>query len=353
MTISLRLLFTVALTLLSQGTNAGVSLHVTSDKPLPRELPAGARPWDVRWASSSEVYLSLGPQGVIRLKLGSAQFSTVMPPGNRGGFFLTSLLARGENHLVGASPFGGFAWVPFQAGARNKLQEKGLANIMDIDARGDRFALLGADSGPLRGLAEDGTIAWTGSFSQDLKVLRPLMKGRATPGGKDMARCAFLETGGIRFMADGSLVVLPGTEPGMYRYDGSGKLLQTWDTAPLGIVDDCAIGDQELAVLARDFAHRSGWLASRTTVDEILPLSKGPALLLRRVAKGVTTFEMLILPFRGKPERVAVPVTVATPRGHVRGDVRGDQLVLLAFDAPLPNQKPGAPTRLIVLSIRQ
>ena len=53
----------------------------------------------------------------------------------------------------------------------------------------------------------------------------------------------------------------------------------------------------------------------------------------------------------GKAERVALPVTVPSPRGHVRGDILGKQLVLLVFDDPLPEQHPVAPPRLVVLSI--
>jgi len=339
---------------LSQAVTAAVSLQVTSDRELPSSLPEGSRPRDLRWASGSEIYLSLGPKGAVRLPVAAtAPQKGVMPPADKGGFFLSGPIAVATRDLIVASPFGGFAWISLQPGSGNTIHQKGLANIMDIDAREDSVAILGADSGPVRGLASDGAIAWTGTLSRGLKDMRPLMKGRSSPGGKDMARCAFLETGAIRFMPDGSLVVLPGTEPGVYRYDSKGKLIQTWDTAPLGIVDDCAIDDRRLDVLAADFAMRTEWLASRVTVDDILPLPEGPALLLRRVVKGVTTFEMVTLPFRGKSERIAVPVTVPTPRGHLRGDLRGDQLALLAYDAPLPKQKPGAPTRVVVLSIRR
>jgi hypothetical protein len=222
---------------------------------------------------------------------------------------------------------------------------------MDIDARGDVVAALGADSGDQQGLARDGIIAWTGFLSDDLAEMRPLMKGRSSPGGKDMARCSILETGVIRFMRDGSVVIVPGVEPGIYRYDDHGKLMQTWDSAELGIVDDCAIQDTELAVLARDFARRIDWLASRIVVDDILPLRGGPALLLRRVDKNVTKWDLVTLPFHGKSERVPLPVTIPTPRGHVRGDIRGDQVILLVFDDPMPKQKPVAPPRLMVLSL--
>jgi hypothetical protein len=103
--------------------------------------------------------------------------------------------------------------------------------------------------------------------------------------------------------------------------------------------------------VARDFGQRIGWYASRVIVDDILPLRSGPALLLRRVEKGVTKWDIVTLPFRGKSERVALPITLPNPRAHARGDVRGDQLVVLAFEDALPGQKAVVPPRLYVLSI--
>jgi hypothetical protein len=327
---------------------AGVSLRVVSNTALPGENIAR----DIRWAGPSEVYVSLGKKGAIRTGvLAASPFITVMPPADRGGFFISGRIAAGRKHLVVASPLGGFGWIPFESRPTGKVSQKGLMTVMDIDARGDLVAVLGADSGDVQGLARDGVIAWTGSLSAGLANMRPLMKGRAKPGGKDMARCSILETGAIRFMRDGSVVVVPGVEPGIYRYDDRGKLIQTWDTGPLGMVDDCAIADTELSLLARDFARRTEWLASRITVDDVLPLRSGPALLLRRVENGVTRWDLVTLPFQGKTERITLPVSMPTPRAHVRGDVRGDRLVLLVFDDPLPGQKPAAAPQVIVLSV--
>jgi hypothetical protein len=245
---------------------------------------------------------------------------------------------------------GDVGWAPL-AGT-GKVERKALRAVMDIDARGDTAAILGADSGPVQSLERAGTILWTGSLSKSLADMRPVMKGRSKPGGKDMARCSILQTGAIRYMQDGSLVVVPGVEPGVYRYGADGKLLQTWDTEPLGIVDDCLIPENDLLLVARDFGERIKWYASRVIVDEVLPLRSGPALVLRRVEKGVTRWDLVTLPYKGKSERMALPLTMATPRAHVRGDVRGDQLLLLMWDAPLPGQEAVEPPKLIVLSMK-
>jgi hypothetical protein len=340
------LLLTLGLLALAVPAVAAISFRTVSSA----QLPDGVIARDVRWAGPSEVYVSTGKKGVVRTRVDAPAPSTTVIPGGEGGFYLSGRVAVGQNHVVVGSPMGAIGWIPVMGSAR-KLGQKGLLKVMDVDARADTAAVLGSDSGPLQGLARDGTIAWIGSLSKNMSDMRPLMKGRSSPGGKDMARCSILETGAIRFMQDGSLVVVPGVEPGVYRYNSAGKLTQTWETEPLGIVDDCSLKESELLLLARDFGERLDWYASRVILDEILPLPGGPALVLRRVEKGVTKWDLVTLPYRGKSQRVALPVTMPTPRAHVRGDIRGDRLVLLVFDDALPKQKSAAPPRLVVLSI--
>jgi hypothetical protein len=342
------LFFTMAALALAGPAGAATSLrHVKSVS-----LSEAAIIRDVRWASATEVYVSEGKRGVVRLAIDSPSHDTsILPGGDRGGFPLSGRIAVGQKHLVVASPFGVVGWIPLD-GTAQKIRYRALLTVMDIDAHGDTAAVLGADSGDLMGLARDGTIAWIGSLSNGLSSMRPLMKGRSDPGGKDMARCSIFETGGIRFMTDGSLVVVPGVEPGIYRFSPGGKLMQTWDTEPLEVVDNCSIDDDQLHLLARDFARRNEWFASRILLDDILPLPSGPGLLLRRVENGVTKWDLVVLRYgKGKPERIPVPLVMPTPRAHVKGDVRGNQIVLLAFDDALPGGNPIGPPRLVVFSI--
>lgn len=273
------------------------------------------------------------------------------PPAGERGFFLSSRLAVGTDHLVVGSPFGGFAWLPLREGKATAISEKALANILDLDARGDRVVIVGADRGDVLGLARDGAIAWVGTLSKGLADMRPLMIGRSKPGGKDMARCAFLGNGGIRIMEDGSIVIAPGSEPDVHRYSAAGKLLQTWETASLGILDDCDVDETERMEIGRDFPQRIQWLASRITIDDVLPLKSGPALILRRVEKGVTKWDLVTLPYQGKSERLALPISLPSPQGYLRGDVRDGRIVFLLFEAPLPDQSRPAPAQLFVFAL--
>lgn len=311
----------------------------------------GSRPRDIRWCSASEVCVALGRNGVIRTTASDARSaSVVMPAGARGGFPVSSRLAIGRDFLLVGSSMGPYGWMRLPPAAAS-IEQRSLLTLVDLDARGDAVAILGAESGDVQGLARDGVIAWTGSLTSGPGGLRALMTGRAKPGGKDMARCGILETGAIRFMLDGSIVVVPGTEPGVYRYDAAGRLTQTWDTESFGIVDDCNLDEILIRELAADFARRSEWLAARIVLEDVVPLRNAAGLIVRRVHDGLTRWDLLVLPFdEGTSKRLVLPLTHESPQAHVRGDVRGNRLALLLYDAPLPGQ-PGTPGEIFVMGL--
>lgn len=331
--------------LFAETSGASALRHLSS-----LSLPDGMTARDVRWASPSDVYLAAGREGIVRVRLdGSPARGKTVTAAEGVRSPIAGMVGAGNAHVLYGSQLGEVGWVPLTGAG--KAGDKGLLTVVDLDAWNDTAVILGADSGPVQGLARDGAIAWVGSFSKNLTDLRPIMKGRSKPGGKDMARCGILETGRARFMRDGSVVIAPGVEPGLFRYDRDGKLLQTWDSEPLGIIDDCWIAEKDLLLLARDFAARIDWYASRVIVDDILPLADGPALVLRRVERGVTKWDLVTLPYRGKSQRIPLPLTLPNPRGHLRGDVRGDEVVLLLFEDPLPGQKAQTPPKLVRMTL--
>jgi hypothetical protein len=86
-------------------------------------------------------------------------------------------------------------------------------------------------------------VAWVGPASehpaQDLKPL-PLYDagGAKSPG---LVNCIELLLGAARFLRDGSVLVVPGFQPGAHLFSADGRLLRSWDTTALGLdVMDCA-----------------------------------------------------------------------------------------------------------------
>jgi hypothetical protein len=114
---------------------------------------------------------------------------------------------------------------------------------------GSRFALVGSRRDAQGKFSPDGAIAWIGSLDKDLADLKPLLFDAGGPGAPSMSACCSFSLGVTRFLADGSLVVVPGVQPGIYHFDAQGKLLQTVDTVALGINTDCAgIGKERVGM---------------------------------------------------------------------------------------------------------
>jgi hypothetical protein len=316
-------------------------LEIVREFVVPHSGPA----YDVRWAADGALFLTLGRGGVVRWDPADASSPpTVVVPGGRDGFDFASRLATAPAHLVVAAPFAALGVKGLARGT--PLVQSPMDVTVDVDARGTTYVVLGA----LRG--SDGkpqeSIIWRGQFGTK-SALAPVASGRGA--GAAMARCHFLETGAVRFMLDGSFVAFPGVEPGVYRYGPHGKLLQTWESGPLGVLDSCTLDDRRSAELAADPARRYAWLNGYRTVDEILPLKEAAGIVIRSVDDAGTRWEMVRLGFGGRKSRVEIPLRSASPLAHLKGDVRGNEVVLLVSEYSLPGAEP-ARSRLYLGRLR-
>jgi hypothetical protein len=143
---------------------AAISLRIVSSAELQAPVDAIAR--DVRWAGPSDVYVGLGKKGVARTNVATgSELAFVMPPGDRVDLPLRSNRGRTKPSRRRLA-VRGYGWIPLKSGAESKLAQQSLRTVLDIDARGDVVAVLGADGGDVQGLAADGVIAWTGSLSR-------------------------------------------------------------------------------------------------------------------------------------------------------------------------------------------
>jgi len=88
--------------------------------------------------------------------------------------------------------------------------------------------------------SHDGAIAWLGGLSEGAAGLKPIYFSVAGRGAQPMAECAVLELGAVRFLSDGSFLVVPGVEPGIYWYDAAGDLVRTWESEALGLGGLCS-----------------------------------------------------------------------------------------------------------------
>ncbi len=304
------------------------TLRISSEITL--STPALERAKDIRWASESSVFLALATEGTVEINLDPANLAPKeMIAGSMkpGGFWGSERVAASSRFLVAAGPALSLTWRRLDDPAR---VEQAFEGIQAIDVRDNRLAILGVRRDEQREVGKDGAIAWTGSLDKQLEDLKPFFYDIAGPGAMAMRRCIVTPLGAARFLADGSLVVVPGVQPGVYLYDLQGKLVRTWDSASLGMDADClSLSEQEATGLIGRAVDRYTWLNRRQTVDTLLPLDQGPGLVVRRVESGRTRWDLKLLRHDGSIETYAIPIEGSNEFFHLRGDARSGRIVFL------------------------
>jgi hypothetical protein len=312
-------------------------LRILWDQVLP-PYPSGPA-MDIRWASNRTVYLAWVKEGVSEVAL-DGKFTVLRPlvadPDRR--FRAFEMLAASPGHIVTSSHFKTMA-LRKQLGGEAKIARFPIGTVEAIDVSGTRLVLLG---NPEWELSPQGIVAWIGPLTdQPEKDLKPLALHDA--GGArspSLVNCSELELGSVRFLPDGSFLVVPGFQPGAQLFSSGGRPLRAWDTQALQIdaVDCLKFSADELHQFATSAAARFGFINQHRVLDAILPLEEGPGLIIRWVAGGKVHWELKVLQSGARVLTYQIPFTGELPYDRLRGDVRDGRIVLLlgahGFDPP-------------------
>lgn len=333
----------LAIALTANAVEPGPTLVL--DHPLPAEIPWA---FDVRWAADDRVWVAAGADGVVEIELGGERPSAprqVMPGGSgRSGFWLSSRLAVTRDHLLVAGLVRAYGW---RARSGGEVYTVPMALVLDLDASGDQVAVLGAVEDARGRFAADGALAWRGAAGREIPQLDAIYLSTAGRGAAPMAACWFHELGSLRFLDDGSLVVVPGVEPGVFWYRPSGELLRAWDSGSLGMAEEpCTRANPGMAA---DPELRVPWLNARRVVDDVLPHPEGAALVLREHQDGVTTWDLVVLRRDGSTVVHDLPLRSTSGWGRVRGDARQRRLALLLSEHG--KERPAGRPRLVVVEL--
>lgn len=306
---------------------ASLLFATESRHPLPTELS-----WanDVRWAGDDAVFVASSITGVFHFGLSGESRSAVRQigqGGDPGEFWLPHVLGTSKEYMAVAAPVRSLAWK--RPGEKNLAGQFPFDAILDLDLQGDRIVVLGARKDKKNRFAPDGAIVWTGTLGANLADLRPVFYSASGPGAPSLDACGLMEIGAVRFLADGSFLVVPGVEPGVFHVNRDGRVLRTWRGDELGFDAGCGLSDEEIEALALDEPGRWDWVNRRRSVDDVLPLQEGPALVVRTVQSGETHWTLKILKPKGIVESREIPIVSPSPLAHLRGDVRGERIVLL------------------------
>lgn len=330
--------------------------EVLVDRRLPDEL---AWPRDVRWSGGdstdialsdlgSVVEISLAPDGSSRPVVAAPEAGPVRSLDRRA-----DRLALGPDHLVVGSMAFTLRWK--QRSAAGFAGEYHLEYIADLDLFEDRLLVAGIRRDDEGRLGADGAIAWLGKLGDPWEAFREILPSRSGPGVRTMEECAAMEVSAVRFLPDGSFVIAPGADPGVFLYGPDGRLRRTWSGDPLGIGDPCDMPKGGGNHYSSDADARFRWINNRRIVEEILPLSSGPAVVVRERAGDAIVWDFVHLHDDGSVSTIRLPVTSRILETRLRGDVLGDRLALLIATWIVPDD--GRPpqraqeNRLVVLRV--
>lgn len=322
----------------AQAWAVGPALVEVDRMALPGPL---ARSQDVRFDGSSALVLAVGGFGAARVSYRAGKLGPphkLVPEGGSDGVVLASHISASPNFLVVSSSMSQLLWqsrkkpvVAGQLGTWGDPDHAPISFFEDIDLRGDQLAILGLMRSDTT-MSPNGAIAWVGTLGKvgpGGVALRPIAFSSAGKGAAPSANCSISAVGKVRFLSDGRLLVIPGAEPGILFYSADGRLQSTMNTRQMGLDLTCDFDMATRLLFASDVLARLAYLNRFTTVDEVLPLASGPALILRTAGKGRTTWKMIILGADRANEGFPLPIDSTSVNDHLRGDVLGDRLVLI------------------------
>jgi hypothetical protein len=346
-------LFAVLLAALLGAAQAAAPLALT----VVSETPLGATPspaTNVRFASPTSIYLSRLYDGVTLTGLTGTPVAErqVMAGSKATGMLSFERLAASADYLVASSPYNTLAFRPVAGAPGNAypLRRLTVGIIEALDLKGDDLLVLGIPErfGPV---APTGALVWIGSVSRVYaKTAKPVLIGVRGSGARHLDNCSGLALGAVRFLGDGSYLVVPGVEPGAILYGPKGNVLRRWTSQEIGIDTDCTnLPDKQGDDFHKVKGERFRFLNAHRVVDAILPLAAGPGVVVRSVAAGRVHWSLSLLGAGGVLS-VELPFTGALDE-RLRGDAAGNRIVFLKGPADFHPGSTYAGSTLIVADL--
>jgi hypothetical protein len=312
------------------------ALEVVGRFTLPEK--AGEVLVDVHWASKDSIYLADLHGGVteVKLKEGLPEIRRITPPAEQIGLPVIQHVAISDKWMVAAHE-GRLAWKAMIGG--DWAVKKNIGLYHDFDIRGDEIVMLGVPDHESSEHSPAGVV-WRANLS---KGLEGSSRWDVLYESPEVARDETLmwqdaTLGSVRFLPQGGVVVAPNFLPGVWLFSTSGGLKQRWSPEELWGAEE---GPEPSAVSGEEKGWKRGdvidqrrlqqILAARRTVDEVLPLHEGPAIIVREPRAGQARYRLGVL---GAEIRwYDIPIRNVTALARLRGDAdENGRIVLMGVE---------------------
>lgn len=301
------------------------------------------QPCDVRWVDDNHVLVADHYRGVARVTLspgGDVSWDEEWPAPKGIGTNYVYLALSDDAILLSDFAFS-FQW---RERGKSKLHREIQEYIADVDLDGDRLLLTGLRRDAEGKLGADGGVAWLGSLSGGERSLHPVLPFR---NRKSIEDCAGFGLGVVRFLGNGSFIVVPGAEPGIYLFTKDGKVQRVWATDALGLDVPCDFSREQKMLYGPSVTTRQQWVNRYRVVDDIIDTPTGPGVIARSVTSNGSHWDLLLLDASGSVSEQPLPISSPSPWAHIAAATRGDRVVLLIGDR-VGGRADGATPRLII-----
>lgn len=311
-------------------------------------LPAELRwSFDVRWKTDSTLVLAAGTRGVVEINRSGEVLATLVSAGNgRDQLWMATRVGVSDELLVAAAPRHSALFL--HLGSLGALQPREYAGVQDVDVRGATALVLGARWDAAGRWAPDGAMAWIDDGRSDPK---PVHYSEAGPNSMVVSWGGPLDLGAVRILDDGSLMVVPGLEGGVYQYSPEGRLLRSWQSLEIGVAEGCSLEPDERSEVAAGMEPRWRYWNQNLIVDDVVSWRGSPALLVRRPSRTETVWELRVLGADSAPRTVRLPVSSTSSRTRARMDLRGSQVAVLLHESGHLDETPAFQPRILFLEM--
>jgi hypothetical protein len=262
---------------------------------------------------------------------------------------MATRVAASDRLLVAAAPVFSAVFQRLDRGHQDPVM-RSYAAVLDLDVHGEDALILGARRDAAGRWAADGAVAWIDDGKDEPRPVHFLESGQ---GSEVVSSCGPIDLGAVRILEDGSLLIVPGVESGVYLYSADGRLLRSWQSAQLGIAGACVLADHERAEVSTSLQARFRYWNRHVLVDDAVEWDGSPALLVRRPGSSHTSWHLLVLHRDGSVQQVSLPVVSTSGRTRARIDRRGSSVVVLLHEGGPLGEAAAFQPRLVFLEVSQ